>query len=381
MERPHSIPTKRKSLIIDLTVKELGVLLLLIFLNFKFIGITVLQNRSIIVDICVYLLLLLTFNYSRWTYKSLFYTSISVSIYTLINFSPFKMNVLMPLLIMQCASSIKFRKYLLLNFIVTLFTLIMFYLLYGQGVNLGGYAYMIDRKTRMTFGFNHPNVAALYYYCLFINGLLLVYYNNRLRKYTILYLLLIIPIWVFIYIKTVSRSYLLSIFVLYFTIFYYLFGLFVKNKNILKYSKYPFIFLMILYTSITIFFSLNRDKYVVLDKIFSKRLTYYDRLFHRIDKFDFLFGSSSYNELVIDSSYVHLLFEGGIFFFFFFCFFYIISAINMVKEKVIIPICVTVSFLTYGLMETNLLYSMLIGTNIFWVTLFHYYQKNNELNT
>ncbi|GEM53436.1 O-antigen polymerase [Empedobacter brevis] len=376
MEQTHSFNNK-KSLKIKITYRELGVFLLLFFLNLKFISITVLQDRSLIVDLFVYFLLIVTFNYSNWTYKSLLTISIILGIYTLINFSPYKLNVLMPLLIIQSASAVRFKKFLLFSFIITAITLVLMFIFYGEGDNIGGYSYMIDRTTRMSFGFMHPNAATLYYYCLIINGLLLVYYSDY-KKYIPWYLLLITPLWVYIYIKTTSRSFLLSLIMLYSSFSYYYIGGLINKKNILKISKFPFILLVLILTSITVYFSLNRDKYLFLDRVFSKRLTYYDRFFDKITIKDFFFGSSSYDDLIIDSSYVHLLFEGGILFFIGFCLFYILASINMTTKKALIPICVVISFLSYGLMETNLLYSMLIGTNILWVLLYFYY-KNGKM--
>ncbi|MFV0162255.1 oligosaccharide repeat unit polymerase [Empedobacter falsenii] len=376
MEQTHSFNNK-KSLKINLTYKELGIFLLLFFLNLKFLSITVFENRSLIADLFVYFLLIITFNYSNWTYKSLFTTSIIIGIYTLINFSSYKLNILMPLLIMQSVSSIRLKKYLLFNFIITSTTLILMFIFYGEGNNVGGYSYMIDRTTRMTFGFNHPNAATLYYYCIIINGLILMYYS-KYRKYIPWFLLIVAPLWIYIYIKTVSRSFLLSLIMLYLSFAYYYSGLLINKKNILKISKYPFIFLVLIFTIITVYFSINREKYLFLDRVFSKRLTYYDHFFDKINLKDFFFGSTSYDDLIIDSSYVHLLFEGGIFFFIGFCLFYIMATINMTAKKALIPICIVISFLSYGLMETNLLYNMLIGTNILWVLLYYYY-KNGKM--
>lgn len=373
MEQTNTIHSAR-TLKLGFTYKELGVFLLLLFLNLKFVSITIIQDRSMVIDMIVYVLLIATFNYSNWTLKSFTITALLVGIYTAINFSPYKLNVLMPLLVIQSVSGIRLTRYLGINFIITGVTLLIMYIINGEGVNMAGYTFLIDRKIRMNFGFNHPNVAAIYYYCFMVNGLLLLYFS-RLKKYIPLYLLLIIPLWFYIYSKTASRSFLLSIAVLYGTYFYYFLGTIINKKNLLKTTRYVFIFLIFIFTAITVYFSLQREKYLTLDFILSKRLTYYDRFLEKVNTLDFFFGSDAYGNFVIDSSYIHLLFEGGVFFFIGFCVFYILSTIQMINKKAWIPICVIISFLCYGLMESLLLYSILIGTNIFWITLYFYYKK------
>lgn len=373
MEQTNTIHSAR-TLKLGFTYKELGVFLLLLFLNLKFVSITIIQDRSMVIDMIVYVLLIATFNYSNWTLKSFTITALLVGIYTAINFSPYKLNVLMPLLVIQSVSGIRLTRYLGINFIITGVTLLIMYIINGEGVNMAGYTFLIDRKIRMNFGFNHPNVAAIYYYCFMVNGLLLLYFS-RLKKYIPLYLLLIIPLWFYIYSKTASRSFLLSIAVLYGTYFYYFLETIINKKNLLKTTRYVFIFLTLIFTAITVYFSLQREKYLTLDFILSKRLTYYDRFLEKVNTLDFFFGSDAYGNFVIDSSYIHLLFEGGVFFFIGFCVFYMLSTIQMINKKAWIPICVIISFLCYGLMESLLLYSILIGTNIFWITLYFYYKK------
>lgn len=372
MEQTNSIYTK--GTLSKFNPKELGVFLLLLFLNFKFTAITIIQDRSSVIDMMVYVLLIITFNYSNWTYKSLFKTSIIIGIYTLINFSSYKLNVLMPLLIIQSISGIRLKRYLMINFIITGFTLLIMYIINGEGSNMVGYSFLMDRKTRMSFGFGHPNTVALYYYCFIINGLLLLYFS-KYKNRIFLYLILIIPLWYYIYSRTASRSFILSIIILYFSYFYFYAGTIISKTNAFKLVSYIFISLAILFTSITVFLALFREHFLKLDLILSKRLTSYDAFLDKVTLVDFFFGSEDYKHYVIDSSYLHLLFEGGIFFFIGFLIFYLFATVNMVNKKEWIPICIVMSFMAYGLMETSLLFNMLIGTNILWILLYFYYRK------
>jgi hypothetical protein len=283
----------------------------------------------------------------------------------------------MPLLIVQSVSGIRFKKYLVINFIITACTLIIMYIIHGEGINMAGFSFIIDRKERMTFGFGHPNSAALYYYCLMVNGLLLVYFS-KFRERIPIYLLIIFPLWVYIYKLTASRSFLLSIVVLYGSYAYYFVGQKMDKKNRFRLINSVFIGMLFIFTAATLYFSFERDNFLVLNKILSKRLTFYAVFLDQITFQDFLFGSDAYKNLVIDSSYIHLLFEGGIFFFIGFSLFYVFSTIKMIHQKDWVPVCVVISFMAYGLMETVLLFNMLIGTNILWITLYYYY-KNGKM--
>lgn len=320
MEQTDTVITRKPIIPIGFNQKELGVFLLLLFLNLKFAAITIVQSRSVAIDAIVYLLFIFTFNYSNWTYKSLIKMTIFIGIYTLINFSSYKLNVLMPLIIIQCVSGISYTKYLKITFIITGITLLLMYMIYGEGLNMSGFSFIIDRKTRMTFGFGHPNSAALYYYCLIINGLLLLYFS-KYKKYILYFMVLIIPLWFYIYGKTASRSFILSIFVLYISYIYYYFVEKYNYKVLYKLAGYVCVLLLFLFTAITLYFSTTRLDNKFLDRVLSKRLTYYNIFLEKVNTLDFLFGSDAYKDLVIDSSYLHLLFEGGILFLLGFVFF------------------------------------------------------------
>ena len=376
MERNNALH-RIESLKLGFTLKELGIFLLLLFLNLKFVSIIIIDDRSKIIDLAVYFLLIATFNYSNWTYKSLLKTGFVIGIYTLINFSPYKLNILMPLLLIQSVSGIRFTKYLIINFIITGITLLVMYFVYREGTNWVGYNFGLDRKIRMTFGFNTPNVAAVYYYCFIINGMLLVYFS-KFKKYIPLYLLLIIPLWFYVYNKTLSRSFLLSIVILYTTYSYYFIGTIINKKSFLRVSGYFYITLVFIFSAITVFFAFFRENFVKLDLLLSNRLRLYDWFLNKLTLVDFFFGSTAYKQFTIDSSYLHLLFEGGVLYFIGFCVFYVLATVQMVNKKVWIPICIIMSFMAYGMMETLLLYSMLIGTNLFWVILYYYY-KNGKM--
>ncbi len=377
MEQTNTIETKASGLKLGITNKELGVFLLLLFITLKLVSIIITHNRSFAIDLIVYFLLIVTFNYANWTYESLFKTGLVIGIYTLINFSSYKLNALMPLLIVQSVSGIRFKRYLAINFIISGIFLLVMFIVYGEGYNMSGYNYIVDRKIRMSFGFNHPNVAALHYFCFMINGLLLVYYS-KYKKHLSLYLLLIIPLWLYIYKMTASRSFILTLFALYAAYGYYLFGLFIYKKNIVRIIGYAVILLPFLFSSITLYLSINREKYIMLDRLLSKRLTFYNWFLDTLKPIDIFFGADTYKKFVIDSSYLHLLFEGGIFFFLGFCVFYVLATINMINKKEWIPILVIMSFMVYGLMESMLLYGILIGTNLFWVLLYYHY-KNGKM--
>jgi hypothetical protein len=358
----------------NFTYKELGVFLLLLLLNIKLTTIVITHNRNIFIDLAVYILLIITFNYSNWTYKQLLKSAIIIGVYTLINFSQYKLNVLMPLLIMQSVSGISFTKYLKINFVISSFFLIIMYIVYGEGTNMSGFGFIIERKTRMSFGFNAPNVAALHYFCLIVNGLLLLYFS-KYKKYVTYYFLLITPLWFYIYSSTASRSFLLSIVILYGMYGYIYISQRINKKSNFRIVSYFYISLIYLFPILTLFFSIYYDTFPILNHLLSNRLKFYNWFLKTLNLNDFMFGSNTFGNFVIDSSYLHLLFEGGVIFFLFIGYFYVLATIKMVNKRAWLPICVVFSFMAYGLMESMLLYSMLIGTNIYWITLYYFYSN------
>ena len=356
------------------TIRELGIFLLLLFINLKFTSITIIQNRSMVIDLIVYALFVITFNYSNWNYKKLIPSFLIIGLYTLINFSEFKINILVPLLIIQSVSGIRFKRYLWINLIITGLMLLFMYASYGLGKNMAGWTFLVDRQIRMSFGFNHPNVAAMYYFCFLVNILLLLGYS-KFKKFIPIYLIIIAPIWLFVYKKTGSRSFLLSLVILYGSYFYYYLGVLINKKNLLIVSRYVYTSLIVIFSSLTIYFALAKDNYLYLNKILSGRLSLYNKFLDDLTLKDFIFGSSAYRDNIIDSSYLHLLFEGGFIFFILVAVYYVVATTKMVQKKDWIPICVILSFMSYGLMESILLYGILIGSNIFWILLYYYYSN------
>lgn len=361
----------------NFSYKDILVFLLLFFLNLKFVYITIIQDRNMAVDIMVYLLLVLAFDYSRLRNQFVNFLIILVP-FTFIHFSEFKLNVLMPLLVIHAVGGIRFKNYLWMNFIIMGGTILIMYLFHGEGRDMAGYTWGMNRKERMNFGFNHPNVATLYYYCFIIN-LLLIFYFSRLKKWVPLYVLVTIPITWWIYKKTGARSFIFAVIVLYAAYAYYFLRNVVSKHYKAKYTTYILIAVPFIMIAVTAYFALNYQDYQVLNKLLSRRLYYYNRLLTEIDSMSFVFGTGLYRDIIIDSSYLHLLFEGGIIFFLFFIYFYIVSVLKIGKDNNWIFMVVLFSFLVYGMMETLLLYTMLVGTNIFWVMLYNYFLNDKPI--
>ena len=166
---------------------------------------------------------------------------------------------------------------------------------------------------------------------------------------------------------------------LYITYIYYYLGVKFNRKYLFSLSKNILASLMFIFSVITIYFAIMRENFLFLDKILSGRLMLYNTFLNKLNWIDALFGSVSFREIVIDSSYIHLMFEAGLIFFFCILIFYSYSAFKMIKQKAWIPICVVISFMAYGLMETLILYGMLIGCNIFWILLYYYYSNKMKL--
>lgn len=371
MESNAAVSDINKKRSFSLSFRDISVFLLLFFLNLKFAFITIVQDRNFAVDMIVYVLLIVAFDYTRLRNKYINLFLILLP-FTIIHFSEFKLNVLMPLIVAHAVGGIKFRKYLWMNFLIMGGTIAVMYFNFGEGKNMAGYTWGMTRRTRMSFGFNHPNVVSLYYYCFIINGLLMLYFS-KLKKLVPFYLILAAPVIYFIYDKTGGRSFIFAACTFYIAYGYYYIRNLLKKSYRVKFTGYLLLVLPFIMILVTVYFAMNFEEYQHLNKVLSRRLYYYNKLLSGLDPMSFLFGTDAYRDIIIDSSYLHLLFEGGIIFFLFFVYFYCVSVFRMGEDNQWVLMAVIFSFLIYGMMETLLLYSMLIGTNLFWVILYKYF--------
>ena len=357
-------------------IRRPSIFILLLILNLRFLFTVVLGERQEILTILTFFFFLLSFDYTAMRREYLYWLGILVII-SLAQFTPYKQNVLTPIILMQCISTLDLKTYLRYNIIILGGTGLLMLLFVGTGRMIQAEAITAIR-IRYDFGYGHPNAATLYYWGLFIS-LLLYCYISQYRNFIWILLGFLLLISVYLYIETDSRSFIFAVVSFILVLWYFNLRSKFKRDYRIGYSRYVLYALPVVFATLTIYFAINVNDYPVLNILLSKRLTLYKDLLDSLTPLQYLWGTTAFDYIIVDNSYLHLLFEAGILVFVYFIWLWFFAVKNMVKQQNFILIAVFVSFLVYGLMESLLLFSVIIGNNIFWVLLYRYRYGNDEL--
>ena len=132
--------------------------------------------------------------------------------------------------------------------------------------------------------------------------------------------------------------------------------------------------------------SLTAQSNSILNEMFTGR-PYFTLLYlHTVTPITFFFGDAknmSSELFYVDSSHVHLLFEGGIFFYIFFYVIYVkaikyyLITTKSINADFFLP--VVFSSMIVGLTECTLLEISMVGNILFWAILFNYAYKYDQL--
>ena len=114
-----------------------------------------------------------------------------------------------------------------------------------------------------------------------------------------------------------------------------------------------------------------------MDLIFSGRLDLYDSLLSSVSLSNYLFGTELINEITIDSSYLHILFEGGILSLLIFLLLYSNLIIKIDSKDLATIFPVLMSVLMFGLTESVLTFVLLYGNMIIWILMYNVYIKGD----
>lgn len=370
---------ERKELVMNdalAKIRKPCIFILLLILNFRFLFTVVLDDRQEILSALTIVFFLLSFDYTAMRREYLYWLGLFVII-ALAEFTPYKLNVLTPIILMQCVSTLNFKTYLRYNILILGATVTIMFIVVGTGKMIQSDTLSFIR-VRYDFGFGHPNIAAIYYWGLFAS-ILLYCYLSRYRNFVWILLGGLLLFSIFLYTETVSRSFILTIFSFIVVVTYYsLRSRFQPNYRI-GYSRYILYILPLLFTALSIYLAINVEKYSALNMLVSTRLTLYKELIDSLSPLQFLLGTTAFDRIIVDSSYMHLLFEAGILLFIYFIYLYIFAIRNIVKQQNIFVIAVFTGFLVYGIMESLLLFSVIIGNNLFWVLLYKYRYAEGKL--
>jgi len=356
-------------------IRKPSIFILLLILNLRFLFTVVFDDRQEVLSLLTILFFFLSLDYQGIRREYLCWILLFVGI-SLADFTPYKLNILTPLILMQCLSRFSLRTYLQYNIIILGGTAIVMFLMFGTGHMIIGTGVDLVR-IRYDFGFGHPNTVTIYYWGLFMSILLYVYisrYRNLL--WWIGGILLVISIY--LYSETISRTFIMAVIIFILVLGYYTIRSRFKENYRIGYSRYVWYLLPLLLTIATIFFAINVNDYPKLDILFSRRLTFYKQLLDGLSPLQYLLGTTAFSDIIIDNSYLHLLFEAGIFLFIYFIWLYFFAIKNIIRQQNFVVIAIFISFLVYGLMESLLLFGVIIGNNLFWVLLYRYRHDEDE---
>ncbi|MDL2214581.1 hypothetical protein LJC00_00135 [Dysgonomonas sp. OttesenSCG-928-M03] len=356
-------------------IRKPSIFILLLILNLRFLFTVVFNDRQEILSVLTVVFFLLSLDYSGIRREYLYWIILFIAI-SVVDFTPYKLNILTPLILMQCLSRFNIRIYLQYNIIILGGTAILMFLAFGTGGLYKGTGIDFIR-IRHDLGYGHPNAAALYYWGLFIS-VILSCYLSRYKKLLGYFLAILLVASIYLYSETISRSFIISVIVFTLVIAYYYIRSRSRKNYVIGYSRYIIYALPLLLTVLTIYFGLNAGSYPKLDLLFSLRLSLYKEFLNSLTPIQFLLGTTVFDRIIVDNSYLHLLFEAGIFLFIYFIWLYYFAIKNIIRQQNHIVIAIFVSSLIYGLMESLLLFSVIIGNNLFWVLLYRYRQGEDE---
>lgn len=350
-------------------IRKPSLFILLLILNFRFLFTVVLNDRMEVLSVLTVVFFLLSFDYSSLRKEYLYWLGIFIVI-SVFDFTNYKLNVLTPLIIMQCVSTFNLKEYLRFNIVILGTTALAMFFVFGTGNITQSDAFSLIR-IRSDFGYGHPNTAMTYYWGLFVS-ILLYCYLSRYRHFIWLLLGGLLLVSAYFYMETDSRSFLFAVIVFSLVLIYYHLRQRFVNDYHIGYSRYILYTLPVLFTLLSLYFGIFADEYPKINILFSTRPALYNELLQGLSPLQYLFGTSAFDRIVIDSTYMHLLFEAGVLLFVYFVWLYYFAMKNMVKQQNFIVIAVMVGFLVYGLMESLLLFCVIIGNNLFWVLMYRY---------
>ena len=151
----------------------------------------------------------------------------------------------------------------------------------------------------------------------------------------------------------------------------HLFCIYKVNKLVIKRTRIIntlLLFIPFLFILIAIIGGLLLHE-TLLDSLLSGRLSYINIYLHSITFKDAFIGNANMPNVIMDNSYIRLLFEGGITFFVFFYSIYY-KTIKSLDEGNIYLLPVIISFLVIAFSETTLFSIAIIGYATLWIVLY-----------
>lgn len=350
-------------------VFQFNQLLLIVLFYIKFLFQILLKYDPFLLDICLYILLLLSLNIFKINWHLLAIVFFAI----LSQYNSATRNFFLILFSVYILKNWSLRHFAVVNLVcgIVFLGIVSFLLAFGLLKVKMFDLYLLDDRERWDFGFGNPNTFALFMYSILLNAYIL--YINKWKTWFPL-LLAIISIGIFSY--TGSRTFLISIMIL-IGLHYYLL---IRKK--IRFIKIICIVWPFLFMGVLLFFSFNAEEFKLLNLAMSGRLKLYNEFMSNLSYFDFLIGNSKVNELdsVIDSFYLQVLFQGGamgVGYMFYLNY----AAIKNIKYDSRFLLPVLLSIWAYGIGESIGVFVLIYGNMIFWLILFkNTLQKPKKVN-
>lgn len=316
----------------------------------------VLEQENIILDVVLYLALLFSFDYERIR-KSIVFLILIVCISFM---NEAARNIFLIFFSSYVLSELRTTTIAKINLVLLsiVFLICSLFLFLGITESVLFRQTLLDMRVRWDYGMGNPNTFALFMYSILLNLYILTSQKNAI----IVPLILTIGFCVYEY--TGSRTFILSILIL--SLVHYVRKAMVKSSLVISlFSLSPLIILFLL-----MFLIKNVTNYTELDLLLSGRLTLYDNFLGSLSPVDYLVGTPNVNGETIDSSFLHLLFEGGIIVFITCCFMIKKTFMTANKESLKIYFPVFCSIFALGLTESVITFVLMFGNMIVWHILF-----------
>lgn len=332
-------------------------LFLLYFIHIKFFVQIILDFNIFLFDAIFYATLLLGLDYKRLRYH--FLLVIPIAIISIVN--PAAKNLLAILISTYIISQLPLKTILYHNLSAQaiIFILSSFCLFIGITDSVMFEQTDFDMRVRYDYGMGNPNTFALFVYSFLIN---LYLYKGINKK---MFFLIFVPVTCFVSSYTGSRTFLMSMFVLFLMVLMNKFW-----RRHLRFVKSIMLIFPIFLIIAIVCFSWKYANYPEINELFSGRLMLYHLLFFSLSLNDLLLGTNLINELTIDNSFLHLIFEGGIFLFLCFVYLYYSFVKKISNKNVTIIFPLFISVFVFALTESILTFLLIYGNMIVWILIY-----------
>lgn len=340
-------------------LKRCILILLMATLYLKFVVQVVLDESNLLLDLLLYVLLLA--GLADRKFRPEFFVVILFAVISVLN--PAAKNIFLIFATVYALREFSIRELASINLCMQTMVFITTALLLWAGITHSEMFQqsLLDQRERWDFGYGNPNTFALFIYSIMVNAYLLVS-----RKYKSGLMLLILGVGLAVYAYTKSRTFLLVVVLL--VLMHGAVNIGWMRRLILA-NKWLLYLVPGAFMGSILFLSRYVAHFPLLDLGFSGRLSLYNAFLGSISKVYYLIGTPLVNEETIDSSYLHILFEGGVLAFVLFYVVYLATIRRMNETNVgVLPLLI--GFLAFGLSESLFTFVLIFGNMIIWSILY-----------